>query len=65
MAIIGYNRGYTEYNQVRSVTLTVPGPGITLAHASGTVDWESEGWDVLIIRISVNTESIGSSWYYP
>ena len=52
---------YGSYNNVRTVTLTVPGPGKVIAHASGYVDWESKGWDLLLASILRNADP-NTSW---
>ncbi|QGY42990.1 hypothetical protein GM418_04750 [Maribellus comscasis] len=52
---------YGSYNCVRQVTLTVPSSGICFAMASGYVDWESKGWDLLLTSILMD-EDPNSSW---
>ncbi|MFC2082102.1 hypothetical protein ACFLQT_00065 [Bacteroidota bacterium] len=52
---------YGSYNNVRSVTLTVPSNGSCLAMASGYVDWESIGWDVLLMGILMDQDP-NTSW---
>ena len=56
------------YQDVRSVSLTVPASGICFVMASGYVRWESKGWDVLcagILRSADPNDSWGaeSEWY--
>lgn len=52
---------YGTYNNVRTVTLTVPAYGICYATASGYVDWESTGWDLYLGAILMD-EDPNSSW---
>ena len=52
---------YGSYNNVRSVTLTAPSSGICFVMASGYVDWESTGWDLLLAGILCDQDP-NSSW---
>lgn len=59
---------YGNYNAVRTVVLEVPSNGVCFAMASGYVDWESTGWDVLLSSILMDQDpnSSGaavSEWY--
>lgn len=40
-----------QYQNPRSVTITVPAAGTILTSASGYVWWESDGWDVVTLAI--------------
>jgi hypothetical protein len=62
------NSNHGSYDNVRTVTLTVPGPGIVWAQASGTARWESKGWDLLLCSILMDADpndswSAEDEWY--
>ncbi len=52
---------YGSYNNVRSVTMTAPSSGVCFVMASGYVDWESTGWDLLLAGILCDQDP-NSSW---
>jgi len=52
---------YGSYNNVRSVTMTAPSSGVCFVIASGYVDWESTGWDLLLAGILCDQDP-NSSW---
>ena len=52
---------YGRYDNVRTVTLTVPANGVCMAMASGYIDWESTGWDLYLGAILMD-EDPNSSW---
>lgn len=52
---------YGSYNNVRSVTLTVPSSGVCFVMASGYVDWESINWDVILLGILCDQDP-NNSW---
>ncbi|MBN1781672.1 hypothetical protein JW948_11135 [bacterium] len=54
-------KNYAWYQNIRSVTITTPGPGMVIAIASGTIDWESKGWDLLLASILSNSDP-NESW---
>lgn len=59
---------YGSYNNVRSVTFTAPSSGNCLVMASGYVDWESTGWDLLLSSILMDQNPASSydaedEWY--
>ena len=59
---------YGSFNDVRSVTIEVPSDGICFAMASGYVDWESTGWDLLLAAILCDQDpnlswQAESEWY--
>jgi hypothetical protein len=58
---------YGTYNRVKTVTITVPAAGICIVFASGYVDWESTGWDLLLSGILMSNPNTSwpaeSEWY--
>ncbi|WP_321376296.1 hypothetical protein [uncultured Draconibacterium sp.] len=52
---------YGSYNAVRTVSFTAPSSGVCFVMASGYVDWESTGWDVLLTSILCDKDP-NSSW---
>lgn len=52
---------YGSYNNVRSVTMTAPSSGVCFVIASGYIDWESTGWDLLLAGILCDQDP-NSSW---
>jgi hypothetical protein len=64
-------KNYGHYDNVRQVTLTVPGPGIVWATVTGYIRWESTGWDVFLGSILADFEGdpndswiAEDTWYY-
>jgi hypothetical protein len=56
-------RNYGWYQDVKSVTITVPAAGRILVSASGSVGWWSSGWDLLLLGILGDHEGDpNSSW---
>ncbi|MBI9073693.1 MAG: hypothetical protein JEY94_19005 [Melioribacteraceae bacterium] len=54
---------YGFYDNVREVSITVPGSGIVLATTAGTCDWESKNWDLVLMSIIGSHEGDpNSSW---
>jgi len=47
---------YGSYNNVRFVTLDIPSNGVCFVMASGYVDWESIGWDLLLSGILMDQD---------
>jgi len=52
---------YGTYQNIRTVTLTVPSKGMCFVMASGYLDWESTGWDLYLGGILMD-ENPNSSW---
>ena len=52
---------YGSYNAVRTVSFTAPSSGVCFVMASGYVDWESTGWDLLLSGILCD-QNPNSSW---
>ena len=52
---------YGSWNAVRTVSFTAPSSGVCFVMASGYVDWESKGWDVLLSGILCD-QNPNSSW---
>jgi hypothetical protein len=52
---------YGSYNNIRSVTMTAPSSGVCFVMASGYIDWESTGWDLLLAGILCDQDP-NSSW---
>jgi hypothetical protein len=47
---------YGNYQEMKSVSITVPGPGIILVSATGTASFESANWDLVLTGICGNHE---------
>ncbi|PLX11101.1 MAG: hypothetical protein C0597_15635 [Marinilabiliales bacterium] len=52
---------YGSYNNVRSVTMTAPSSGVCFIMASGYLDWESTGWDLILLGILMDQDP-NTSW---
>jgi len=52
---------YVSYNNVRSVTMTAPSSGVCFIMASGYLDWESTGWDLILLGILMDQDP-NTSW---
>jgi len=49
------------WDNVKEVTLTVPGSGIAIVLATGMCDWESTGWDITLMGILMDQDPNSSS----
>ena len=52
---------YGSWQAIRTLTMTLPASGTVIVTASGYVDWESKGWDLLLAGILCD-EDPNSSW---
>jgi len=50
-----------DWDNVKEVTLTVPSSGIAIILVTGTVDWESTGWDLALVGILMDKNPNTSS----
>lgn len=54
-------KNYAWYQNVRTVSLTAPGPGMVVVIVTGYARWESKGWDLLLASILRNSDP-NESW---
>jgi len=58
---IQITQNYAWYQNIMQVTLTTPGSGKVIVNATGSAEWQSNNWDLLLIGILRNSDP-NASW---